>query len=175
MYKFLFVANDNKLILVESNKIIYWLTWLKKFKVVWSSDTAVSKNCHDVVRGLNSISLLLSLSLSSGLSILHDAFTLPCHRLLPYARKDAVHACMLSCVQLFTTPWATAHQAPLSMGFPKQEYWSRLPALSPGDFPDPGMEPGSPELPGGFFTTKLPGKPPGKIDTGNSGLHPYRI
>ena len=164
LYKFLFVANDNKLKLVESNKIIYWLTWLKKFKVVWSSDTAVSKNCHDVVRGLNSISLLLSLSLSSGLSILHDAFILPCHRLLPYARKDAVHACMLSCVQLFTTPWATAHQAPLSMGFPRQEYWSRLPALSPGDFPDPGMEPRSPVLQADALPSEPPGKPNMKIN-----------
>ena len=38
-------------------------------------------------------------------------------------------------------PWTVAHQAPLSMRFPRQEYWSRLPFLSPGDLPDPGIEP----------------------------------
>ena len=41
----------------------------------------------------------------------------------------------------FVTPWIAALQAPLSMGFPRQEYWSELPFPSPGDLPDPGMEP----------------------------------
>ena len=44
------------------------------------------------------------------------------------------------------TPWTVAHQAPLSMGFSRQEYWSRLPFLSPGDLPDPGIGPESPAL-----------------------------
>ena len=44
------------------------------------------------------------------------------------------------------TPWTVACQASLSMGFPKQESWSGLPFLSPGDLPDPGVEPGSPAL-----------------------------
>ena len=44
------------------------------------------------------------------------------------------------------TPWTVACQAPLSMGFSRQEYWSGLPFLSPGDLPDPGIEPGSPAL-----------------------------
>ena len=47
------------------------------------------------------------------------------------------------------------------MEFPRQEYWSKLPFPSPGDLPDPGIEPGSPALAGGFFTTGPPGKPPG--------------
>ena len=51
-----------------------------------------------------------------------------------------------SCVLHFVTPWTVARQAPLSMGFPRQEYWSRLPLLSPGDLPDPGIEPVSPTL-----------------------------
>ena len=54
------------------------------------------------------------------------------------------------------TPWTVAHQAPLSMEFPRQEYWSGLPFPSPGDLPDPGMEPASlvyPALAGGFFAT----------------------
>ena len=62
------------------------------------------------------------------------------------------------CVQLFASPWAVALQAPLSMGFPRQEYWSGLPFPSPGDIPSPGMESTSPELAGGFFTTEPPGK-----------------
>ena len=57
------------------------------------------------------------------------------------------------------TLWTVAHQAPLSMGFSRQEYWSELPFLSPGDLPNPGIEPSSPALAGRFFTTELPGKP----------------
>ena len=56
-------------------------------------------------------------------------------------------------------PWTAGHQAPLSMGFPRQEYWSGLPFPPPGDLPDPGIELVSPALAGGFFTTEPPGKP----------------
>ena len=66
---------------------------------------------------------------------------------------------LLSCVQLFCDLWTVACQASLSIGFPRQEYWSGLPFLSPGDLPNPGMEPLSPALAGGFFTTEPPGKP----------------
>ena len=59
---------------------------------------------------------------------------------------------------IFATPWCIARQAPLSLGFPKQEYWSGLPFPSPGDLPDPGIELASPALAGGFFTEAL-GKP----------------
>ena len=52
----------------------------------------------------------------------------------------------LSLVQLFETPWTVACQAPLSMGFSRQEYWSGLPIPSPGDLSDPAIEPGSPLL-----------------------------
>ena len=52
----------------------------------------------------------------------------------------------LSRVRLFATPWTAARQAPLSMGFPRQEYWSGLPFPSPEDLPDPGIEPRSPAL-----------------------------
>ena len=69
------------------------------------------------------------------------------------------HACVPSCVWLCSTPWSVAHQAPLSMGFPRQEYWNRLPFPSPGDLPNPGIKPSSPILAGGFFTTEPPGKP----------------
>ena len=63
----------------------------------------------------------------------------------------------LSHVRLFATPWTVARRAPLSMGFPRQEYWSGLPFPSPGDLPDPGIEPASPVSPalgGRFFTSE---------------------
>ena len=65
---------------------------------------------------------------------------------------------LLSCVRLFATPWTIAYQAPPSMGFSRQEDWSGLPFLSPGDLPNPGIESVSPALAGGFFTIKPPGK-----------------
>ena len=70
-----------------------------------------------------------------------------------------MHVFMLSCfsrVRLFATPWTAAHQAPLSMPFSIQEYWSEFPFPLPGDLPNPGIEPASlisPALTGGFFTT----------------------
>ena len=54
-----------------------------------------------------------------------------------------VCVCVLSRVWLFTTSWTVAHQAPLSMGFPRQENWSYLTFPSPGDLPDPGIKPAS--------------------------------
>ena len=59
----------------------------------------------------------------------------------------------------FSTPWTVARQAPLSLGFPRQEYWSGLPFFSPGCLLDPGIESASPVLVGRFFTTESPGKP----------------
>ena len=58
-------------------------------------------------------------------------------------------------------PWTVAHQAPLSMGFPRQEYWNGLPFPSPGNLPELGIEPVSPTLAGRFFTTESPGTPYG--------------
>ena len=56
-------------------------------------------------------------------------------------------------------PCTVACQAPLSMGFPRQESWHGLPFPSPGDLPDPGIQLSSPALAGGFLTTEPPGKP----------------
>ena len=73
-----------------------------------------------------------------------------------------MYACMFSHVQLFATPWAVARQAPLSMEFSREEYWSDLPFPTPGDLSDPRTEPvalASPALAGRFFTTVSPGKP----------------
>ena len=70
-----------------------------------------------------------------------------------------MHACVLSrfsCFQLFATPGTVVHQAPLSMGFSRQEYWSGLSCPPPGDLPDPEIESmplTTPALADGFFTT----------------------
>ena len=81
--------------------------------------------------------------------------------LLPHVGIQ-VWSCMcvqsLSHVRLFATPWTVACQAPLSMGFSRQEYWSGLPFTSPGDLPNSVIKPASPALAGGFFTTEPPGK-----------------
>ena len=57
------------------------------------------------------------------------------------------------------TPWTVAYQASPSMGFSRQEYWSGLPFPSPGDLPDPGIEPQSPALEADTLTSEPPGKP----------------
>ena len=67
-----------------------------------------------------------------------------------------VWACALSCVQLCVTSWTVTHQAPLSIGFPRQEYWSGLSFPPSEDLSDPGFEPTSPTSAGGFFTTEPP-------------------
>ena len=72
---------------------------------------------------------------------------------------DCVCVKSLSHVQLFETPWTVARQAPLSMGFSRQEYWSGLPFPSLGDLPNPGIEPGSPALQADALSSELPGKP----------------
>ena len=66
---------------------------------------------------------------------------------------------LLSRVRLFATPWTVAYQAPLSMGFFRQERWSGLPFPSPGDLPNPGIEPGSPALQADALPPEPPGKP----------------
>jgi len=67
------------------------------------------------------------------------------------------------CVQLFETPGTVPHQAPLSMELSRQEYWSGLPFPSPGNLPNLGIEPGSPELQADSLPSKPPWKPQGSI------------
>ena len=65
----------------------------------------------------------------------------------------------LSRVQLFATPWTVAYQAPPSMEFSRQEYWSGVTFPSPGDLPNSGIEPGYPTLQADALTSEPPGKP----------------
>ena len=66
---------------------------------------------------------------------------------------------LLSRVRLFAIVWAVAYQAPLSMGFSRQEYWNGLPFPSPGDLPNPGIDPRSPALQADALTSEPSGKP----------------
>ena len=74
--------------------------------------------------------------------------------------KPKVKVKSLSCVLLFATPWTVAYQVALSMGFSRQEYWSGLPFPSPGDLPNPGIEPWYPALQADALPSELPGKSP---------------
>ena len=76
---------------------------------------------------------------------------------------------LLSRVQLFVTPWIVAHQAPLSMGFSRQEYQSGLPFPSPGDVSDPGIEPRSPTLQADSLASEPPGNLTSIRGQGNQG------
>ena len=78
---------------------------------------------------------------------------------MDFLRRSEVKS--LSRVRLFVTPWTIAYQAPPSMGFSSQEYWSGLPFPSPGDLPYPGIEPWSPALWADALSSKPPGKPKG--------------
>ena len=86
----------------------------------------------------------------------------------------------ISRVHLFATPWTIAHQAPLSMGFSRQEYWSRMPCPLPGDLPDPGIQPttlNSPALACGLFTSSTTWEAPCMLSHSivSGSLQPHRL
>ena len=88
---------------------------------------------------------------------------------------ECVCVVTLSCVQLFATPWTVAHQAPLSIEFFRQEYWSGFLFTTSGDLPDPGIKPtslASLALAGGFFTV-LPGKPSNHLNADLEGSYAH--
>ena len=80
---------------------------------------------------------------------------------MSYIASQCVFAYSFSCVQFFATPWTVASQAPLSMGFSRQEYWGGLPFPPTGDLLDQGIKPSSPASvwAGESFTTESQGKP----------------
>ena len=82
----------------------------------------------------------------------------------PHIQKVTAKVKSLSRVRLFVTPWTVAHQAPLSMGFSRQEYWSGLPFPSPGDLPNPGIKPGSPALQADALSSEPPGEALEKVN-----------
>ena len=93
--------------------------------------------CHALLQGI---------FLTQGSNLCHFWFPHWQAGSLPLVPPGKVKVKWLSCVRLFLTPWAIAYQGPQSMEFSRQEYWSGLAFPSPGDLPDPGIEPGSPAL-----------------------------
>ena len=85
---------------------------------------------------------------------------------------QVICVCVLSCVGLLMTTQTKVHQAPLSMGFSRQEHWSGLPFPSPEDLPHPGIEPASPALAGRFFTTNAAWEAP---EVTCSAWNPHRL
>ena len=119
----------------------HFLPWVEILVVLW-----------DLIKALVSLEV-------SPITILKSLHT---HQLSAFSFEFSYkfdHACLLSHfshVQLFVILWTVALQAPLSMGFFRQDYWSSLPCPPPGDLPDPGIKPmslASPALAGEFFTT----------------------
>ena len=96
-------------------------------------------------------SVLISLSGDSDAS---SSWRTQNHLFKLYLYHRASCAQLLNCVQFSATPWTVACQAPLSKGFPRQEYWSKLPFLPPGDLPDPGIKRAPP---GGSVVKNPPG------------------
>ena len=89
--------------------------------------------------------------------LLHSLNKTLCLRLYDLPSPFSTH--VLSCVQLFATPWTVAHQAPPSVEFSRQEYWSGLPCPPPGNHPNPGIEPRSPTLQLDSLPSEQSGKP----------------
>ena len=84
--------------------------------------------------------------------------------ILPYTLIHLSLSLVAKACPTLATPWTIACQAPLSMGFSRQEYWSGLPFPSPGDFPDPRIQPGSAALQADYLPTELWGKPNAYLD-----------
>ena len=129
--------------------------------------TAAHTECRSLVPFQEQISPLIALLLLSYRPTVTQSANLPlqvCEKspwghliLRNHSSLHCMRGCMLghfSCERLFVTLWTIAHQAPLSMGFSRQEYWSGLPCSPPGDLPDPGIKPApltSPALSGRFL------------------------
>ena len=136
------------------------LQW-KNVTPIISSILASKSNKHKNLNLINSLNLTINLqkiqeresNLLNSIREIQSAKFRNC-------RKNNMH--MLRCfshVWFFVTPWTVAHQALLSMGFSRQGYWSGLPFPSPGELPDPGIEPRSPALRAGALPSEPPGKP----------------
>ena len=129
---------------------------LKLINVLMESYSCFSSNFHPVILGFISKSWLVQLLLQCSHTekwfiLTMDLFIVCVRTLSPSVVSDS-----------FATLWTVAHQAPLSMEFARQEYWSGVPSPTSGTLPDPGIEPmslASPSLADGFFATVPPGKP----------------
>ena len=135
-----------------------WINWLTSKDRIWQKWRDVISKIKVIKRlGLLYWGLAFSHPLSEFLtlgkaschvmrSLYAEVHVIGSETLTVIRHKERKKVNSLSHVQLFLTPSTVAYQAPPSMGFSKQEYWSGLPFPSPGDLPDPGIEPWSPSL-----------------------------
>ena len=132
--------------------------WLSLSWIFFFSDLPLQGKSEVVHATQEQVSKLTAVLLSS-VSTQHFSYQLSTQE----EKVKVNHA--QSCPTL-ETPWTTAaYQAPLSMGFSRQGNWSGLPFPSPGDLPNPGIEPGSPALQADALPSESPGKPPGSVST----------
>ena len=117
---------------------------------IWGTWVGEQKNTHMAEENQECV-----FQMGAGLG---KAWVFRIDRACDLGKKMRVKVKLLSCVRLFETPWTVAHQAPLSMGFSRQEYWSGVPFPSPGDLPNPGIKPGSPALRADVLSSEPPGK-----------------
>ena len=168
----------------QKNVFLFWDAWAKGVEqknvaslfvfLIWIYSTIVLSNGNSMgheplsiiwaTQVLNSYSNVGKIThCARGWLTVHQTFTFsPGYSAIQHfsyvCLKHVLNA--FSLVWLLEIPWTVALQAPLSMGFSRQEYWSGLPFPTPGNLPNPGIKPASPVLAGGVFTTVLLGGPP---------------
>ena len=131
---------------------------LHDISMLWFSVNIVSIGEKDIiyweVSKYDFVKFLLEKQLLKAISFLNSSYSSLFPFILSWSEVKS-----LSRVRIFSTPWTIAYQAPPSMRFSRQEYWSGLPFPSPGDLSDPGIEPGCPALQADTLTSEPPGKP----------------
>ena len=135
------------LLLVEVFSLQKLVEMLKKMIVTWQEVRWIWQMRQNIVAQLNIVeNFKVTLNFSAGKGLSTSV-------LITFS------VCVLTHVWLFSTPWTVAHQAPLSLEFSGQEYWSGLPFPFPGDLPGPGIEPASPVLQADSLLSEALGKP----------------
>ena len=134
---------------------------LISFRIDWFDRLAVQRTLKSLLQRHSSKASILQCSAFFTIQLSHPYMTTG--KTIALTRRTFVSKVQtnvsLSRVPLFATPWTVAYQAPLSMEFSRQEYWSELPFPSPGNLPHPGIEAGSPTLQADTLPSNPPGKP----------------
>ena len=125
-----------------------------KASVLWHSSFFIVQLSHPYLTTGKTIDLTRWTFVGKVMSLLFNMLSRLVVTFLPRSKLKS-----FSCVRLFVTPWTVAYQAPWSVGFSRQEYWSGLPFPFPGDLPNPGIEPRSPPLQTDTFPSEPLGFP----------------
>ena len=125
-----------------------------KASVLWHSSFFIVQLSHPYLTTGKTIDLTRWTFVGKVMSLLFNMLSRLVVTFLPRSKVKS-----FSCVRLFVTPWTVAYQAPWSVGFSRQEYWSGLPFPFPGDLPNPGIEPRSPPLQTDTFPSEPLGFP----------------